>query len=73
MPNKTISNTGELRDFLAMLMVGVKNGDTKIDEARTIVKLAEKVNESYYSELKVAQISIQLGNKVAALGGLPIK
>lgn len=73
MVQKTISNTGELRDFLTMLMVGVKNGDTKIDEARTIVKLAEKVNESYYSELKVAQVNIQLGSKVADLGKLSIK
>lgn len=68
-----ISNTGELRDFLTMMMVGVKNGDTKIDEARTIVKLAEKVNESYYSELKVAQVNLQLGVKVVELGKLTIK
>lgn len=68
-----ISNTGELRDFLTMMMVGVKNGDTKIDEARTIVKLAEKVNESYYSELKVAQVNLQLGVKVVELGKLAIK
>lgn len=54
------------------MMMGVKDGDVKIDEARALVKLAEKVNESYYAELKVAQVSLQLERKVAEFGRLPI-
>lgn len=67
-----ISGTGQLREFLANMMVGLKDGDIKVDEARTIVKLAEKINENYYAELKVAQVNLQLGRKVAELGKLSI-
>lgn len=68
----SISTTGQLREFLANMMVGVKNGDINVDEARTLVKLAEKLNESFYAELKVAQVAIQLGQKSAELGKLKI-
>jgi hypothetical protein len=37
-----------------------------------MVKLAEKINESYYAELKVAQVNLQLERKVAELGKLAI-
>jgi len=67
-----ISNVGQLRDFLANMMVGVKDGDVKVDEARTIVKLAEKINENFYAELKVAQVGLQLGRKVTELGKLSV-
>jgi hypothetical protein len=53
-------------------MVGVKEGSIKVDEARTLVKLAEKINENYYAELKVAQVSLDLGRSVANLGELKI-
>lgn len=65
-----ITNTGQLREFLANMITGVRDGDVKIDEARAIVKVAEKINESFYAELKVAQVQSQLGRKVAELGGL---
>lgn len=68
----SISTTGQLREFLANMMVGVKNGDIKVDEARTLVKMAEKISESFYAELKVAQVAIQLGQKSAELGKLKI-
>lgn len=67
-----ITNSGQLREFLANMMIGVKDGDVKVDEARTIVKLAEKINENYYAELKVAQINLSLERKVAELGKLPV-
>lgn len=54
------------------MMIGVKDGDIKTDEARTILKLAEKVNESFYSEIKVAQLHVQLERKVTELGKLPV-
>ena len=67
-----ISTTGQLREFLANMIMGVKDGDVKVDEARTMVKLAEKINESYYAELKVAQVALQLERKVAELGKLSV-
>lgn len=67
-----IVNTGKLREFLANMMIGVKSGDLRVDEARTIVKLAEKINESFYAELKVQQLNIELSRKVDELGLLEI-
>lgn len=67
-----ISNTGQLREFLANMLIGVKDGDVRVDEARTMVKLAEKINESYYAEIKMANVAQQLERKVADLGKLPI-
>ena len=67
-----IQNVGQLREFLSNMLVGVKDGDVKVDEARTIVKLAEKINESYYAEMKMAQVATQLERKVAEFGKLPI-
>lgn len=65
-----IGNTGQLREFLSNMLLGVKDGAVKVDEARTMVKLAEKINESFYAELKVAQVHLQLERKVAELGKL---
>lgn len=67
-----IQNVGQLREFLSNMLVGVKDGDVKVDEARTMVKLAEKINESYYAEIKMAQMAQQLERKVAEFGKLPI-
>ena len=67
-----ISTVGQLREFLTNMMVGVKDGDIKTDEARTILKLAEKINESFYAEIKVAQLSVSLERKVIELGKLPV-
>lgn len=69
---KSIQSCGDLREFLSNIMVGVKNGDTKVDEARTIIKAAEKINENFYAEIKVAQMQVTLGRTAEALGQLPI-
>jgi hypothetical protein len=70
--SKTIKSCGDIREFLANMMLGVKDGNTKVDEARTIIKAAEKINENYYAEIKVAQMQLQLGRAVAELGTLPV-
>lgn len=70
--SKTLANCGDLRQFLANIALGVKNGDTKIDEARTIIKAVEKINENYYAEIKVALTQVELGRSASELGKLPI-
>ena len=70
--NKTIRTTGELRDFLAMMMVGVKNGDLDLDKARNITKLAGQINESFYAEVKVAKVRADAGQAMDALGALKV-
>lgn len=67
-----IRNTGQLREHLARILEALQKGNIKVDEARTALKVAEKINESFYAELKVATVSVQLGRKADELGALPI-
>jgi hypothetical protein len=70
--NGKIKTTGELRDFLAMMLVGVKNGDLDLDKASRITKMAGQINESFYAEIKVAKIRAEAGEAMQALGAMPI-
>lgn len=72
MSNKLIKTTGELRDFLATMMVGVKNGDLDIEKARNITKLAGQINESFYAEVKVAKVRAEAGEVMPKLGKMNI-
>jgi hypothetical protein len=67
-----IKTTGQLREFLVQMMLGVKNRDIKPDEASRITKLAAQINESFYSEIKIAKVQLEAGKEAAALGSLPI-
>lgn len=42
------------------------------EKARDITKLAAQVNESFYAEVKVARLQVDLQKKVSELGVLPI-
>jgi hypothetical protein len=55
-PQAKIETTGQLREFLTNMMLGVKNGNIDRSDAETLVKLAAQVNESFYSEIKVARV-----------------
>lgn len=67
-----IRTTGELREFLAMMMVGVKNGDLDLDKASRITKMAGQINESFYAEIKVAKIRLEAGEEMRKLGEMEI-
>ena len=67
-----IKTTGELRDFLSAMMVGVKNGDLDLDKASRITKLAGQINESFYAEIKVAQVRCAAGDVMVDLGAMQI-
>ncbi len=69
---KSIKTTGELREFLVNMIVGVKDGDIEPDKARNITKMAAQINESFYSEIKIAKVQIEAGKQAADLGALPI-
>lgn len=69
---KNIQTVGQLREFLVNTMLGVKDGSIKIDEASRITKLAAQVNESFYSEIKIAKTMLEAGQEAIALGKLPI-
>ncbi len=67
-----IKTTGELRDFLCTMIVGVKDGVVGIDKASSITKLAGQINESLYAEIKTARLAVDLGQETAKLGALTI-
>lgn len=70
-PNK-IETTGQLRRFLADMLVGIKNGHVEPDKASRMTKMAAQINESIYSELKAAKVRIEAGEQVAEMGKLKI-
>lgn len=70
--NKTVQTTGDLRDFLANMMVGVKNGTLDLDKASRITKLAGQINESFYAEVKVAKIRAEAGEAMPMLGQMRV-
>lgn len=70
--SKLLTTQGKIREFLAMQMLGVKNKDIKLDEARVQAKLAEKITENLYAEAKVLQFLVQQGKTPPTIGNLPI-
>jgi len=67
-----IKTTGQMRDFLATMMLGVKNGDLDLDKASRITKLAGQINESFYAEIKVAKVRAEAGENMPALGEMSV-
>lgn len=67
-----IKTTGELRDFLSTMLLGIKNGDLDTDKARNITRMAGQINESFYAEVKIAQVRLDAGQQAVELGALPI-
>jgi hypothetical protein len=67
-----ITTAGELREYLSQTIAGVGNGTINTDKARDITKLAAQINESFYSEIKVAKVVTELGNVASKMGELKI-
>lgn len=67
-----IKTTGQMREFLASMMLGVKNGDLDLDKASRITKLAGQINESFYAEVKVAKVRCEAGENMPKLGEMKI-
>lgn len=73
MPKNKIETVGELREFLTNMMLGVRDGNIEVQDASGIVKLAKQVNESFYAEVKIAEVRNRLaGERPAATGELAI-
>jgi hypothetical protein len=70
--NNKIETTGQLREFLCMMLVGVKDGTVDLDAASRITKLAGQVNESFYSEVKVGRVRADMGETVPRMGQMSI-
>lgn len=71
---KAPTTSGELREYLSGLIIGLDNGSVEPEKARHIIKAAAQINESFYSEIKVAKVMLEAGKSadVAAFGNLAI-
>ncbi len=67
-----INTAGDLRKFLCNSINSVANGTMDISKAREVTKLAGQVNESFYSEVKVARLQMDMEKEVNKLGSLPV-
>lgn len=67
-----IKTTGQLREFLCSMINGVANGTVDSEKARNVTKIAAQVNESFYSEIKIAKVMMEAGKEASELGDLPI-
>ena len=67
-----INTAGDLREFLCSSINSVANGTMDIAKAREVTKLAGQVNESFYAEVKVARLKLDLEKQVDELGTLPV-
>lgn len=65
---KSISTTGDLRTFLSNTMLGVVGGDVSPEQAGTVAKLAQQINESMYAEIKSQKMKIELGKAAGDFG-----
>lgn len=60
-PSDKIETTGQLRQFLANAITKVGRGEMSTEEAQKITKLAAQINESFYSEIKIAKTKWEMG------------
>jgi hypothetical protein len=67
-----METTGDLRAELARVMVDVRAGKLNVDKAAQIIKAAAVINDSLYSEMKVAALATMAGAKAAHVGTLSI-
>lgn len=67
-----MKTTGELRTRLAEILDGVAVGKIEPTKAQYIAKLAAQINESFYSELKMARFRYEMRQSSIELGDVPI-
>jgi hypothetical protein len=68
----TIKTAGELRAFLADIMVGIRSGDIDVSEAMAIAKVAGAINQSLAVEAKTAIDLKRMGEEGHIAGSMQI-
>lgn len=67
-----IKTAGELRGFLAEVMVGIREGSVKPDQANAISKIAAQINQSIACEVNTALQLERMGKPGAVAGSMLI-
>lgn len=68
----TIKTAGELRGFLADVLLGIRAGDVTVEDANAIAKVAGQINQSLAVEVKAAIGLQNLGKDHAPAGTMQI-
>lgn len=68
----SIKTAGELRGFLADILVGIRDGRVDVDEANAIAKVAGQINSSLAIEAKTAVEMKRLGTGDHVFGSTQI-
>lgn len=72
MDKLNLQTTGKLRSFLVDKLPMIADGSLSVERAAQITKMAAQINESFYSEIKIAEVQKMLSGKVESLGCLKI-
>lgn len=72
MSGKSIKTAGELRGFLADILVGIRDGKVDVEEAQAIAKVAGQINQSLAVEVKAAIEMQRLGKDAPQAGTMKI-
>lgn len=68
-----INTTGDVRTFVANMMIGVRDGIIEVPAATQIINGAKAINDSLYSEVRVGVIRAKLtGEPLAPHGALKL-
>lgn len=68
----TIKTAGELRGFLADVLLGIRSGDVNIEEARAIAQVAGQITHSLAVEAKTAIALKKMGESGHVPGSMQI-
>lgn len=67
-----ITTAGELRGFLAEVLLGIRNGSIDVDEANAIAKVSSQINQSLSVEVNTALQLQKMGKDHPAAGTMLI-
>jgi hypothetical protein len=67
-----LETTGDVRRALANTIKAVMNGDIQSNDAMTVIKGCEQMNNSLYAEIKYMAMLVAIGQQPAGLGELPM-
>lgn len=72
MPVAAIKTTGDLRDFLAEVIIAVREGTIDQQRATAISKIACQINDSFVTEAQAALVALKLGFDGNSIGDMPL-
>lgn len=64
--------TSDIRNMLCNALKKAEKGDLPLDEAKTIIGLANQISQSLAVECKVIAMKLRLGNQAEAIGQLKV-